>query len=487
MAIWSLTKERVEKLLQQIGDKEIEIDTLIKVTKEDIWNKDLDDFINQWRFEIQDQQDRQKKVKNMGRRASQKLKIDARGPAARKRKAQGDDPEDSDFGGQAAKKPVKKPAEVKRVQPKQGLLSHLAPLAKVNQPKPSKAAVQAAVQDAKPASRNTETVEHGKKPSDDVWRNLDGASDLGSDPPVPVVPITHKTKGATVTKKVAPRKAVKSEDEDDEMIIRPAAAAARKPRARAAATKPVRYNALSDSDSNGDDLLFDVGKMVKGIGNASTDQSTSTRPLFSTSMSRPGSSAGLSKKPSSSKQPLDLDGDDTDYSKLAPPPTATKGAAVTAKETVLSDDDVDMDDDSLGDIPAPPPRKAIKPRAKPAPKPVAKVIAAAAVPSKKMPLSPAAKAYAAKKARNNIVIPDNDDDEDSDEVEKVANEILDEDEDEDEDDVRGASAAASRPARRAAAAAEKKKVWDSDNDDDEDEETGDEESASEGFGEDDSD
>ena len=41
MAIWSLTQERVEKLNRQIGDKEEEIDVLIKKTEKDIWRQDL--------------------------------------------------------------------------------------------------------------------------------------------------------------------------------------------------------------------------------------------------------------------------------------------------------------------------------------------------------------------------------------------------------------------------------------------------------------
>ena len=47
MAIWSLTQERVEKLRRQIGDKEEEIDALIKLTPKDIWSVDLDAFVEE--------------------------------------------------------------------------------------------------------------------------------------------------------------------------------------------------------------------------------------------------------------------------------------------------------------------------------------------------------------------------------------------------------------------------------------------------------
>jgi DNA topoisomerase-2 len=472
MPIWSLTKERVEKLLHQIGDKEIEIDTLIKLSKEDLWNRDLDEFINEWRFQLEDEDKRHKKIASLGRRESRKLKIGAgKGAGGRKRKAQSDDTDDSDFGGPTKKPAAGKPAVTKHTQPRQGLLSHLSPLAKANQPKPKVLkAPKATIEVKKEAQKAIEVAQPFKKASDDIWMNVDGPSDLGSDPPI--APIFQKAKAATATtKKSAPRNILKSEDESDEEILKPTAAS-RKP--RAAATKPVKYNILSDSDdSNGDDLLFDVGKMVKGIGNASADQSSNSRPLFSTSMSRPGSSAGLPKKSSSSKQAMDFDEDDTDYSKLVP---AKKGATVTANAMVFSDDDdVDMDDDDFDAVAAAPPKKpAAKPKelpkakAKPAPKAAPKP---APAPPKKLPLSPAAKAYAAKQARNKKTVLD-DDDEDDDEIEKVANELLD-DGDDSEDDDEAAPAVAARPSRRAAAAAGARKAWVLDDESEEEEGEGD--------------
>ena len=73
MALWSLTQERIEKLRRQIGDKELEIDALIKLSKEDLWNKDLDDFLDQWRFELENEVRIGKKISNRGRRVSAKL------------------------------------------------------------------------------------------------------------------------------------------------------------------------------------------------------------------------------------------------------------------------------------------------------------------------------------------------------------------------------------------------------------------------------
>ena len=463
MPIWSLTQERVEKLLKQIGDKEIEIDTLIKLSKEDIWKKDLDDFINEWRFQLDDEAKRQKKIAHAGRRASAKLKIGAAGP--RKRKVDSDD--DSDFAGAARPKNAA-PAKKAVIEPT-GLLAGLAPVAAANQPK--KRGPKAG---SKSSSKPAEAVNLTKKESQDGTISLvngDAASDAH------VAPIFQKAKAAATASKPAPKALKSEEDSADEEVIRPAAS-----RGRRVAAKPVTYNLDDSDDSNGDDLLFDVGKMVKGIGG--TSQESSSRPLFSANMSRPGSSAGLPKKSlNAPRQPLDVDeADDTDYAMLAPPPTDKK-KAITARETVVSDDSSANEEDDFLEPSSP------KPKAKPtkaapaaAAKPVPKKASApapqkqrkAAPPKpasapepKKLPLSPAAKAYAAKKARQQQQQV-RDEDESEDEVEKVANELLEDDDDGDDVPV------GRRPARRAAVAAGKKKAgWDagSSSEDEEDEES----------------
>ena len=463
MPIWSLTKERVEKLLKQVGDKEIEIDILIKLTKEDLWTRDLDDFLAEWRFQLDDEAKRQKKVANMGRRASKKLNI-AGGVAGRKRK---NDSDDDEFDVAPVK--AKKPAAQKEVG---GLLSYMMPEAKTKTSPKSKAKAPTATQKAaKKALDMISTSARGEN-KDDVWMNVDGSD---ADVPKVTKPKAAPVKAAPPTKKAepAPRKADSEDDEEaDEEIIRPTAS--RRP--RGAATKPISYN-VDDSDSDGNDMLFDVGKMVKGIDTASVPAEKS-RPLFSASRSRPGSSAGLPKKSTSSKPAVDIDSDDTNYSKLAPP-TTKEGPAVTARKTILSDDD---DNDSLDDmIPVPP--KASKPppkaSAKSAPKakaaapaPAKKATKAAAPPPsepKKMPLSPAAKAYAAKKAKAEKAALEAQEMSDDD-LEVMANEILDDD-DEDEDAEDAGGPVGRRPARRAASAAPKKKWVISDDEDELEEES----------------
>lgn len=435
MPIWSLTKERVEKLLKQVGDKELEFDTLLKLTKEDLWKRDLDEFIGEWRFQLEDEAKRQKKISNLNRRASSKM--GGGGGGGRKRK--GAESDDSDFEGRA--KPKKAP---KQPKPVGGLLSYLAPPPAKTKTSDKPKAPSAA---AKAAQKTLNLLEAPKESVDDIWISLDGSGDDVHKAP--------KARTAAPPKKTATKKQiVANDDEDEEEIVRPTAT--RQP--RAAAAKPVKYNTL-DSDSDGEDMLFDVGKMVKGIDTTSADKS---RQLFAASASRPSSSSGLPKKPVPSKQTLDMDADDTNYSMLVPP-TTTKGPAVTAREAILSEDE----DDSMDDIvyaPKPtasklkPAPKAAAPRPKaPAAKKPTKAASQPPPEPKKNILSPVGKAYAAMRAMQAKKV------DEEDEVEKIADEIMNDDEDEEEDE----APAVRRPGRRAAAAPKKWVISD-----DEDEEEG---------------
>ncbi|KAI9719723.1 MAG: DNA topoisomerase 2 [Candelaria pacifica] len=448
MAIWSLTKERVEKLLQQIGDKELEIDTLIKLSKEDLWTKDLDDFIGEWRFQLDDEAKRQKKVASLGRRASMKLKIGSKGPAAKKRKQEGDDPDDSDFGGAKAKKP----AVINRVAPKPGAFSYLNKVSSSTSTAP-KAATKAAVE--------PKLANHTDSGS---AMQLDGAQDsITAEIQGNIAPIFNKAQDAgrvTQAHKPVDDDLVSSEVEE-----LPKPAPGRKP--RAAAKKVLKYDSSSDSDDDGgDDMLGDVSKMVKGIGSHMGDASgTGSRALFSASVSRPGSSAGLPKGNSkqSSKPFVNLSEDETDYLKLIPQSTPHKPAIKAAKDSILSSDEDDSFDGDLLRVASKPSKPLAKSTTKPEPKPTAKAKPSKALPKKtlavtksatKAPLSPAAKAYAAKQAKTNKEkVIELDDEED--EVAAIANDLLKSPEEDTESEPSLPAIAAGRPSRRAVASSKK--------------------------------
>lgn len=48
MPIWSLTKEKIAKLKEQAGDKEQELLKLLEKSPKDLWNRDLDVFLEEW-------------------------------------------------------------------------------------------------------------------------------------------------------------------------------------------------------------------------------------------------------------------------------------------------------------------------------------------------------------------------------------------------------------------------------------------------------
>ena len=247
--------------MQQIGDKEHEIDKLIKLSAKDLWNKDLDDFIAEWRFQLEDDVKRQKKVANLGRRASNKLKIGAKGPAAKKRKAIGEDPDDSDF---AASKP-KKAGGVSRVNPKSGL-AFFAALKKASGSPPAKSSVDltsSAVINAIAEKKPVQPINGGI--------GLDGSSDPINEDIESVLKFTQPSKvsgGKKGSNSV-------SQGESSSAMVDMAKPAGRG--RRLAASKPVKYEENSDSESdNGDGMLGDVSKMVKGVGGGA-----GSKPLFS--------------------------------------------------------------------------------------------------------------------------------------------------------------------------------------------------------------
>ncbi|CAI4050021.1 hypothetical protein SKDZ_14G2340 [Saccharomyces kudriavzevii ZP591] len=75
MKIWSLTKERYEKLLKQKQEREIELENLLKLSAKDIWNADLEAFESGYEeFLQQDKEARGGNVPNKGSKIKGKRK-----------------------------------------------------------------------------------------------------------------------------------------------------------------------------------------------------------------------------------------------------------------------------------------------------------------------------------------------------------------------------------------------------------------------------
>ncbi|KAK0272289.1 DNA topoisomerase 2 [Friedmanniomyces endolithicus] len=550
MAIWSLTQERVERLLQQIGAKEAEIDVLTLKSPKDLWTTDLDELLEEWVRQLEEEAAREKKVRSKGRRASAKLGFGAKG-AAKKRKAgeDSDDGEDSDFGVKRIKGGAAKAAKggllgLKVENKPAGVYPRVNGVEQKPVVRPAAAlevqtTIGAAFEKAKPAVGATAAARMGALKVDEpkVKRKkiIEDDDDFDDDemevddvkPKVPAKTVAAmkkalmsdtemdfgdvvKPKSRAAASKPAPKKASSDSDSDDFGGAALTSKAAAKPAGRggrAAAQKAKRYAQDSDSDSDAsasdEDVLEDVSAMVKGIGpNSTLVNDGPTRLFHPPSVSRPSSSshklAKASSKPGSKKITADSDvsEDETNWEALArnSPQKAAHHPFPAGEAGGESDDD---DDDLLDlDIKARP-RPAIA-TVKPVPKakgPAGKVKESAAqqlkqkpvqkktsVPSRLAavaplvvkPLSPAAKAYAAKQAKAGAqtagqaskakavgsqrlpVGSDTDEGEEETDVDALANEIL----SEDDDDVlvnKGASGAGVRPARRAAAAKPKAK------------------------------
>ncbi|KAL2817993.1 DNA topoisomerase, partial [Aspergillus cavernicola] len=440
MAIWSLTQERVEKLRRQIGDKEVEIDALIKLSKEDIWLRDLDDFITEWRFQLQDTERRRRNYEKMGRRTSTKLATSGRAAGGKKRKAaRDDDSADEDFAAPKAKKTTAK----KAAEPKGGIMGFLN--------KSSKPVAAARVTEIDSddefdlevmPKKSRAPAKISPKPKDeDEDIDMENSDDEIIPKKSRAAPKASKPKAAAAPKKGRAPAVAKSKpkdddsdvlDDDDFMEITKAEAAKTAPQTGRASRKPTTKYALSDSDSDDfDDLLGDVGKMVKGIGGAPGGSTSDSRQLFS-ELSQPGSSTGLPTSSKASKFSNEFDADETDYSKLIPQNSPRRSLQVKPKDVKVSDD-VELEDDEEPVKPtkgratakskaAAPKATASKSRGRPKKDAVATTAASASL--KQTTLSPAAKAYASKQAKTankkKTLVDDSDDD-----IDAMANDILD--------------------------------------------------------------
>ena len=377
MPIWSLTAERLAKLKEAIAKKKAEHDELQARSEKDLWCIDLDEFMVEWENQLAIDAEIQTNIRRMGRRVSKKI------GAGRTRKAKAeDDYEPEKKSRSKAKAPAKVKVETKSSQRFAEMFS-AGPQPK-NEPKP-------------------EVVEAADNFSDDDF------AALSRNKPAP-----NPSTSRSMSTQSGP---VKEESEPN-----------RNPRAAASKAKTL-FDVDSDSDDD-EKMLDDIGSLVKGI-NKPAGESGGRVSLYA--MNRPESSHGNGSLNATSKtkpkaKTSDVDSpDDTNYEMLArssPHKTATRG-----------DDNDNIDDFLSDDEPARPALKAVsskaslkaeavepkvpaglsqvkKARGRPgAAKSKAKEEPKAKAAAKTTTLSPAAKAYAAKKAIKKSALDDDSDEE----------------------------------------------------------------------------
>jgi DNA topoisomerase-2 len=404
--------------------KKEEHDSLEKLSEKDLWCQDLDAFVAEWEFQLKEEADYQKSIRNTNRRASRKI------GAGKNVAGRGRPKQDDEYNPKPLKANPNKGIIKVEQKPHQRFLSMFE-----NKPK------------AKPK------INPGAFDGVDD-EEVSGMSDGDFD-----MLRADKEKPAT---KVKEGSRAPSEQPANGRVKRAAAAA------------PRQWVIDDDESENDSGEEFDVGDMVKGIGQADLIDTTAQNGRLSLfAMSRPGSSHGratstdlpkLKSKPSKIFNLSDDDAaDETNYEMLAKSsPHKTAAAPKDTLDSYLSD----SDDHDLVPITKKVPVKAAAPAAKVAakrePKPkTAPAPKKAAEPAQPKPvtLSPAAKAYAAK--QNKMKLP-------------AKKKVISDDEDEDDVDVEEADSPAPKPAARgrgrppraAAVAKPKKPIYiDSDDDD----------------------
>lgn len=389
MPIWSLTAERLDKLNSAIIAKKAQHEDLLSKSEKDLWCADLDEFMEEWKTQSALEAEIQTQIRRMGRRVSRKIGAGDTGGTGRSRKMKNED--DDDFAPE--KKSRAKPKAAAAASAVIKAAPKAAPKAKVETKSAQRFAEMFSAKTKKEASEGV--IDLSDNFSDDDFMAL------------------GRNKSASAA---APVQQTSLSEEEPE-IVRPA-------RRAAASRAKTLFDVSSDSEDNDDGLLGDIGSMVKGMPKSTTNDGgrvglyTMNRP--ESSQDNGGSSNVQELKTKTSKALTNMDSDDETDSELLTKPSANETAANTGNGGNLTESDDEV---------APKATKAVTAKAgsgraavsKPRPKPAAPKAKAAPKKAKAAPktttLSPAAKAYAAKKKIKGVkasVLVDSDDDDELD-------------------------------------------------------------------------
>ncbi|KAH9921344.1 DNA topoisomerase [Fomitopsis serialis] len=396
MAIWSLTKEKIAKLLAQAKEKEQELLAFLELTPIALWQKDLDRFLDEWKGSCEDWEAKiisANSANKKGKRKQATLK-------QLTKKAHAEDDSEDDF------KPAKAAAKAKKPESK-------PPVAK----KPPQAGPSGSkLEDDDLADVKPPPAKRGAKKA--VKDESESDFDVG------------KSKAAPL-KKAAARKAVKEDDDSDfEMIVDKRGPAAKKaaqqnedddsdievvpPASKDKGKGKARVASNPKRKSPDDEVSDDDAQAVplkKKKADVSLTDFFEKAPAKKPTARKPSSSIQAAKARVASGKKAGLDDEESsDDESIAPsaPKTATRkpssskpAAAKKGAKQVDDDDNISMDDD----IPPPPlPSKTVrkasgsKPTAVPKKKAASKVVDSDGEDELAMEVQPPARTEAPRRA-----------------------------------------------------------------------------------------
>lgn len=306
MAIYSLTREKIEKLNQQARDKEEELMAMLKRSPKDLWNADLDKFMQEWENDCIDFESKAKDGKGGKRKVQKTLRT-------RKSIGTGKRDDDDDFFV-----PIKaNGAKKKAPEPKKPAAKAASSKAKKEESDDDDDFGAMEVEEKKILPKRRAPVKKPIIDEDDDDEDLDGEyGDLLVAKPAPK-PAASKAKAKEKEPAV-----VEIDDDSDP----PAKPAARKP--AAGAKKVAVGNAKKKkADADDDDAESDAPPLPPAKRKAAAKKPPKDESDSEIEIVQPSKAKG--KAPAKRKSPLISEGDSEDET--------SKPAAKKTKQTAMTD------------------------------------------------------------------------------------------------------------------------------------------------------
>lgn len=363
MALWSLTKERYERLLRDRDEKEEELNILLKKTPKDLWNEDLDVFLEKWEIFLEEDREQREALipKSKGKKGGKGKKV---GKATKRKRnandSDNDDDDDDDFVIGTSKKKTKvedtgtKRAPSKRARKptikKESPELSSSPEPDVGNEKKGQTTLDSFKSTSKPIKKEKDVSlpppfprtkredEYDKNP-DDLFATL--ASSILPEPAVKSVVDDVKS---TITKPTVPPPpkskftALFLSDDDDDDIFSPKKQA---PKGKFTASKSSISKPFS-FDSDDEDSTKSSRATVK-----KTVAKPTTKSIFDSdsdgAFSKPSSAPNTKKTSTKSSSILDLDSDKEISKPVKAAPTKKAAATKRSASKSIWDDNSDVE------------------------------------------------------------------------------------------------------------------------------------------------